>query len=112
MEKSFVFGNVVSHTVAFKKRGRRGGGKLLRPALALAFIVGAVLCANAWADRGCHGHHGHHGHGRTHIGIAFGALLWRYGYGPGWYARPLVMQSVPPMTPIYIEQKFRSIPQR
>ena len=47
MDKSFVSGECVS-----SKLKRHGAGKLLRPALALAFLIGAALCTNAWAGAG------------------------------------------------------------
>ncbi len=98
----------------------RGARKYLKPALALAFVVGSVFCSNAWADRGGHRHHGgfhhghhgghHHGHGRTHVGVAIGAPLY---WGRGWYGdpyydypyayryRPALVASEPP---VYVER--------
>ncbi|WP_317203675.1 hypothetical protein [Janthinobacterium sp.] len=94
------------------RRGGRGARKALKATLALAFLIGAALCTNAWAGPGGHGHaqgvhadgvhgngvhgngfhgngfhdHGFHDHGRARLGIAVGAPLW--WYGPGWYGGP------------------------
>lgn len=96
---------------------QRGGKKFLKPALALAFLIGSVLCTNAWADpggphHGHHGYHGHHGHhhSRGHFGVVIGApLFWGsgwyddpyYGYPYSYRYRPLV---VVPEAPVYIER--------
>jgi len=104
------------------RRQGEGGNHHLRPLLALAFLIGAVLCSNAWADSGRHGHgpgfygHAHHGHGfhgrRAHLGVAIGVPL--YSRGPGWYGdpyyaypysyryRPLPLQIEAP--PVYVER--------
>lgn len=87
---------------------------LLKPALLLAFLLGALTCPYAWAQGhghgggGGHGHgyvhggwgggHGyHHGHGYVRGGVFIGAPLWPryryygpyydgYYYPPGYYA--------------------------
>ncbi|MFM9434198.1 hypothetical protein ACFDR9_001252 [Janthinobacterium sp. CG_23.3] len=58
-----------------------GARKYLKPALALAFLVGSVFCSNAWGDRSGH----HHGYSRVHVGVAIGAPLY---WGGGWYGDP------------------------
>jgi hypothetical protein len=79
--------------------------KYLKPALAIGFVIGALVCANAWARPG-HGYHGghggygghvvvrpggpgyyHHGHGYGRgvvVGLALGAPLFWPGYGYGY----------------------------
>lgn len=93
-------------------RGGRRPRKTLKAMLALAFLIGAAVCTNAWARPGERGHaqgfhgdgfhgnrfhgngfheHGFHDHSRARLGIAIGAPLWWYGpgwYGPGWYGGP------------------------
>jgi hypothetical protein len=78
---------------AHLEKGR--GPKLLRPALALAFIAGALICSNAWAQRGAHGTGGAQasGHAGGHAGGPAGAhggvhgrLGNHYG-GHGWHGR-------------------------
>lgn len=93
--------------LAAPRQQGRGRRKYLKPALALAFLIGSVLAGNAWADRG--GHHGHHGHhGRGHVGVFIGAPLF---WGPGWYADPYYGYPyryrpvlVAPEPPVYIER--------
>ncbi len=92
-----------------------GARKYVKPALALAFVLGAMLCGNAWGQRhGGHGGHGFHGHGQRghgHVGVSIGVPLFGYGYGPGWYddpwygyryAAPLVVRPAAPT--VYIER--------
>ena len=103
---------------------RRGGRKALKATLALAFLIGAALCTNAWAGPGGHGHaqgfhaggvhgngfhehgfHDHdHDHGRARLGIAIGAPFW--WYGPGWYGGPFYGYPYPyAMPPVgYVER--------
>jgi hypothetical protein len=79
--------------------------KYLKPALAIGFVIGALVCTNAWARPG-HGYHGghggygghvvvrpggpsyyHHGHGYGRgvvVGLALGAPLFWPGYGYGY----------------------------
>jgi hypothetical protein len=111
----------------------RGAKKFLKPALALAFLVGSVFCTNAWADRGGphhdrhghhglhqgqhHGHHGHHRghhrghhHSRGHVGVVIGApLYWGSGWhGDPYYGYPYSYRYRPPVVvpepPVYIER--------
>ncbi len=79
--------------------------KFLKPVLTMAFLLGALACADAWAGPGHHGHGGghwsghasghvpgyrydHHGHYRRGavIGVAIGAPLFWPGYGYGYGA--------------------------
>lgn len=93
--------------------------KLLKPALAVAFLFGTFVCSNAWADpRGGgrhHRHHHQHHHGRAHLGFYFGAPLawpgyWRHDpfYAPFHdpfyyrYRDPVILRPPPP--PVYIER--------
>ena len=97
-----------------RRLSERGGKKFLKPALALAFLVGSVFCTNAWADRGGrhHGYHGHHGHhhSRGHVGVVIGApLYWGSGwYGDPYYGYPYSYRYRPyvvvPEPPVYIER--------
>lgn len=88
--------------------------KLLKPALAVAFLLGTFVCSNAWADprggRHHHRHHHHH-HGNAHLGFYFGAPLawpgyWRHDpfHAPFYYRYrdPLILRPLPP--PVYIER--------
>ncbi len=98
------------------------GRKFLKPAIALAFLIGAMACGNAWARPGGGGGHGHggwhggahgHWHGHAHAGLVIGAPLWwgayGYRYGPGWYGDPFddypysasLLESQPPAQPWY-----------
>ncbi|MES2740978.1 MAG: hypothetical protein V4754_08490 [Pseudomonadota bacterium] len=112
-----IFLSQGEHGALRPARRHRRSRTYLKPALALAFVLGAVVCGNAWAQHhGGHGHHGHHGHhrGHGHVGLAIGVPLFGYGFGPGWYddpwyryryAAPVVVQPAAPT--VYIE---RSVP--
>jgi hypothetical protein len=100
--------------------------KLLKPVLALAFIAGALVCSNAWAQRGAHGgahggghgvhgrlggqhdglghyggHGGHRWHGHGGGAIVIGGPLFWPGYGSGWYDDPYY--GYRPMRPIMVQ---------
>ncbi|OEZ61652.1 hypothetical protein [Duganella sp. HH105] len=69
---------------------------MLKPALTLAFLLGALASPDAWTQGRGHGggghgyHHGHgHGHGYVRGGIIVGApVYWpRYGYLDPYYDR-------------------------
>jgi hypothetical protein len=83
----------------------------LKPALTLALLTGALVCATAQARPPRGG--GGHPHSRTHVGVVIGApLFWPgpwYGdpfYDPFYYRRyyyePVLPLPAPP--PVYIEQ--------
>lgn len=104
-----------------------GATKYRTLALAVAFLLGALLSGSAWAasghggsavgvrhGAGFHGRHDHAGHrhgprSHSHIGLYVGTPLAWGGYGRGWYddpwggpyARPLIMRPAPV---IYVER--------
>lgn len=63
--------------------------KFLKPALAIGFVIGALVCADAWAHPGGHGFHGGHGgHGGFPAGHVVGHPVgpgYAYGHGHGYY---------------------------
>lgn len=90
--------------------GRAGvARRYVRPVMTLLLLMGALVCGNAWAQRGGHGH-GWHGHHRSYFGLSIGVPLYRGAYGPGWYGDPYWAQPRPIIIQAPVHYIERSLP--
>jgi hypothetical protein len=88
--------------------------KLKASVFSAIVLFGAGLAADAFADRG---HHGHYARSRVSIGVGIGGPYWYgapypyyyrpyyrpYYYSPYYYPYP-VAAAVPAAPPVYVEQ--------
>lgn len=59
--------------------------KLLKPALTVVILLGALVCSNAWAGPGHHGGHWRHGYHGHPVHVVISTPVYWAGYGDPYY---------------------------